>query len=152
MRFNNLILIATLIGLFSCGQSERLNTDSELDEKIKEVVTSGQRTLDLRKLTDFEWDSLLILTPYVNSDKIEEEFKINLSRTKHSGIESRDDINQLIFFDNGEPVDMVECPRHPGDFSKNKVEFIKRDNAVFDIIITTQKTAGGDDWIELRLP
>jgi hypothetical protein len=140
-----------LLGLFSCGLSGKLDTDADLKEKIEEGVASGQRTLDLGRFTDFEWDSLLILTPYVNSDEMEEQFRINLSRTKHSGIESRDDINQLIFFDKGEPVNMVEYPRHHGDFSKNNVKFIQRDSAVFDITMTAKETIGGDDWIELRL-
>lgn len=150
MRFGNVIIITAFLGLFSCTQSEKLYTDAALEEKIKERVTSGQKTLDLKSLTDFDWDSLLILTPYIYPDKIEEQFGINLSRTKHTGIESRDDINQLIFFNQGGPIYMVEYPRHPGDFSINKIEFIQRDSAVFDIIVTTQKTVGGDDWIELR--
>jgi hypothetical protein len=151
MRFNNLIFLAILFVFSSCEQAERLNTDIELEEKIKESVTSGQTTLDLGKLAAFDWDSLLILTPYVDPDKLEEEFGINLSRTKHSMIQSRDDINQLIFFDNRKPVDMVEYPRYPGDFSKNKVQFIERDSSIFDIIVTTRKTDEGDYWIELKL-
>lgn len=151
MVFNNLILLATFLAFSSCGQGERLNTDTELERKIEEEVTSGQNILDLGRITNRDWDSLLILTPYTNSDKMEKQLGISLSRTKHSGIESRDDISQLIFFEKGEPVDMVEYPRYLGDFSNNGTGFIRKDSAVFDIILTTGKTFGENDWIELKL-
>jgi hypothetical protein len=155
MRSYNLILIIAFLIFSSCKQGnkfkpDRLNSDKELEAKIKKGVTSGQKTLDLGKIANFNWDSLLILTPYVNSDRIEKQFRINLWQTKHSGIDTRDDINQLIFFANDELVKMVEYPRYPGDFSKNKIEFIQRDKAIFEIIITTQKTAEGNYWIELK--
>jgi hypothetical protein len=139
----------TLLVFFSCEQSDRLNTDTKLEEKIKKGVTSREKTLNIGELADFKWDSLLILTPYVNPDLMEVQYGINLSKIKHTGIKSRDDINQMIFFDNRQPVNMVEDPIYPGDFSNNKVEFIQRDSAIFDIIITRQKTIKGDDWIEL---
>jgi len=149
MKFNHLILLVFSVVFSSCGQDDRLKTDAELVEKITEVVASGQRTLDLGEIADFNWDSLLILTPYLIPDEVEQQFRINLSRTRHSMIESRDDINQLIFFNKGGPINMVEYPRYRGDFSKNKIKFIRREDAIFDIIVTTQKSSRGDDWIEL---
>jgi hypothetical protein len=149
MRRTNVTILILLL-ITSCGQKELLNSDKKTENNIKTAVTSGQQTLELKTITDFTWDSLLILIPYSNYDKIEKDLNINLSKIKHTNIESRDDINQLIFFKNNEPVDMVEYPRYPGDFSNNKVEFIQRDNAIFDIIVTTQKNIGGDLFIELR--
>ena len=64
MVFNNLILLATFLAFSSCGQGERLNTDTGLERKIEEEVTSGQNILDLGRITNRDWDSLLILTPY----------------------------------------------------------------------------------------
>lgn len=150
MRYRTVVAVGVLYGLFSCDQSKKLDNDLELTEKIKEVISSGQKSLVMDQLTTFEWDSFLILTPYTNYEAIEEELRIDLTGAKHSNLRSRDDICQLIFFRDGMPVGMVEYPRYPGDFSTNQMEFIAKDSAVFDIIVTTRKTIGGENWIELR--
>jgi hypothetical protein len=149
MKFYKVIFILFLLAFIACEQETKLNSDIELKEIIEKKVTSGQKSLDLKKITEFQWDSLIILTPYVNFDEIQTQYNTNLSQVRHSNIQSRDDISQLIFFRDGEPIRMVEYPRYPGDFSMNKVEFIKRDNAKFDIIITNEKTVGGDFVIKL---
>lgn len=149
MRFDYLLLTGTLFIDSSCGQADKLNSDNELVTKIQKEVTSGQASLDLGKITDFEWDSLLILTPYTRPNDIEVQFNIDLSLTKHSMIEHLDHINQLIFFSNGTPTKMVEYPRYPGDFVVDKIKFIPKDSAVFDIVVTEQKTDSGNSWIRL---
>ncbi len=147
MRITLLFLVALTI--CSCGQNESLYTDKDLEDKIKRVVTSGDSILDLSAVADFDWDSLLIITPYANFDDTEENLNIDLSSTEHVNIESRDDINQLIFYLNNEPIKMVEYPRVPGDFSDNKIEFISRDSAKFDIIKPTDKRTR-EDWLKLK--
>lgn len=133
----------------SCGQKEHLYTDKDLEDKIKKSVASGGKVLDLAVVTDFDWDSLLIITPYANFDDTEKVLNIDLGRTKHSRIESRDDINQLIFYKGREPVKMVEYPRHYGDFANNEIRFIGRDSAKFDIVVTMAKETGAD-WVTLK--
>lgn len=145
------VVIPFLVALTicSCRQKEPLYTDKDLEDKIKKAVTSGDNILDLSAVADFEWDSLLIITPYANFDDTEANLNIDLSRTKHVNIESRDDINQLIFYLNNEPIKMVEYPRVPGDFSDNKIEFISRDSAEFDIMKPIDKKTRGD-WLTLK--
>jgi len=150
MRFNKIIFILSSITFVACEQVTTLKSDNELKEIIKEKVLSGQESLDLKTLTDFQWDSLIILTPYENYDEIENQYNIDLSQVMHSNIESRDDISQLIFFREGRAIRMVEYPRFPGDFSTNNVEFIERDSAIFDIVHTKEKTVNGDVWVKLR--
>jgi hypothetical protein len=149
MRFTNIILTLTLLAVSSCGQKEKLYADEELKDKIEKTVTSGQKILDLGVVADFDWDSLLIITPYANFDDTEENLHIDLSRTEHVNMDSRDDISQLIFYHNGEPTKMVEYPRYPGDFAFNKIEFTERDSAKFDIIVTIAEKTGAD-WITLE--
>jgi hypothetical protein len=118
--------------------------------KLQKRVKSGEPLLNISESTDFGWDSLLILTPYSQPENIEQRFKIDLSKTKHSNIEMRDDINQLIFFGGGKPVRMIEYPRYPGDFADNKVEFVKRNDAIFEVLVTNEKTSDGNKWIKLK--
>jgi hypothetical protein len=148
MRFTNLTIL-TLLVISSCGQKELLNTDKKIENRIKSSVTSGLKTLDLKTITDFTWDSLLIITPYANYDNIEKDLNIDLSKIKHTSIESRDDVNQLIFYYNGEPFKMIEYPRQHGDIANNKIEFIYKDSATFDIIVTSTKETS-TDWVELK--
>ena len=149
MGFIKIIWLLASTTVVACKQETRLKADNELKKSIEKKIISQQSSVDLTKLTDFEWDSLLILTPYLNYKQIEDQFAINLSQIKHSNIESRDDISQVIFFKDRKPVRMVEYPRYPGDFSANKVEFIERDSAVFDIVLTREKTLGGKNRINL---
>jgi hypothetical protein len=144
------LFLTLLLTICSCEQKEQLNTDKDLEQKIKKSVTEGNKVLDLGTVADFDWDSLLIITPYANFDDIEKDLSIDLERTEHVNIESRDDINLLIFYAGGEPLRMVEYPRYPGDFANNKIEFVTRDNAKFDITVTIAKETGAD-WITLPL-
>jgi hypothetical protein len=148
MRFTYLLLTVTLT-ICSCGQRDQIYSDKDLEEKIKKSVTSGDKVLDLAIVADFDWDSLLIITPYANFDDTEENLGIDLGQTEHVNIESRDDINQLIFYKGREPVRMVEYPRYPGDFANNKIRFIERDSAKFNIVVTIAKETGSD-WITLE--
>jgi hypothetical protein len=133
----------------SCGPKEKLHTDKDLEAKIKKGVTSGDKVLDLAAVADFDWDSLLIITPYADFDDTEDNLNIDLGLTEHVNIESRDDINELIFYKGRKPVRMVEYPRYPGDFVNNKIRFIERDSAKFDIVVTIGKETGAD-WIRLE--
>lgn len=148
MRFTYLLFTITLT-ICSCGQKDQIYSDKDLEEKIKNSVTSGDKILDFAIVADFEWDSLLIITPYANFGDTEENLDIDLQQTKHVNIESRDDINQLIFYKGKYPIRMVEYPRYPGDFANNKIQFISRDSAKFDIVVTIAKETGAD-WITLE--
>lgn len=137
--------------LLSCADKQ-LESDPLLVQRLQEEVISGDSIIDLSRVTEFSWDSLLILTPYTELARIERELSIDLSLIKPSPIEFNDGINQLVFFDKGLPIKMIEYPRYPGDFAdgKHKVEFIKREKALFEVVITDEKTSDGKDWIQLR--
>jgi hypothetical protein len=142
----------TLIMLFSCGGDKQLQSDEMLIKQIQKQARSGEAILNLTDLTDFQWDRLLILTPYTQVDSIEKYLSTDLSKIKPSKIEFSDHINQLIFFSKGLAVKMIEYPRYPGNFDneQHRIEFIRREEATFDIIITDEKTSDGKDWIEFK--
>lgn len=147
MKWTSLNILVGL--LLSCGQADKLQSDKELEDLIKENVLSGQPILNLDSIAQFAWDSIIILTPYANPEDISQRFKIDLSKIGTSNIEHRDDINVLIFVDDGNPVTVVEYPRYPGDFSTNDIEFIKRSDARFRILVTDRRSTTGYRWIEL---
>ena len=136
-----MILLVAL--LLSCRQNEKVRSDRVFEDLIKQNVLSGQPILNLDSIAQFEWDSIIILTPYANPADISEQFKIDLSKIATTNIESRDDINVLIFVDDGNLVRVVEYPRYPGDFAKNDIEFIKRSDARFRITVTHPRSTRG---------
>ena len=62
--------------LTSCGYLFQLENDKKLAEKIETELNSENGTVDFAKVTDFEWDSLIILGPYSVVDEIEKEFNL----------------------------------------------------------------------------
>ena len=69
----------------------------------------------------------------------------------HVGIEHRDDICLIVFFENETINNQVEYPRGSGDFSNNGVEFIKSGKAIFKIRNSHQVTLGGMELILVEL-
>lgn len=134
--------------LFACNQG-KLQSDTELVERIGEQALSNEQRFRLSTLTNFDWDSLLILAPYASYEDWEDSLNINLSSVKHVMINSSDHINHLIFFNSGKIVKSCEPSRYPGDFAKNGSRLIKSTEDSFQVITTRQKTMGSKDWIDL---
>jgi len=143
---NLLTFISLSLILLLCKE---ITSDQQIESNLKSKILSGDKELVMSELTNFKWDSLLILTPYSRPDKIEDQFHVDLSSVKHSEIEHSDSFNQLIFLYQGKVVNMVEHDRYPGDFSKNEIEMIARSKAAFSINLTEEKTTDGKQWIEI---
>ena len=133
------ISIVMFLALSSCS---KVKSDKYLEKTLKiEVFKNVGGVIKLNKIDHFKWDRLLILPPYTPIEKTESLLNLDLGPIKHSGIDRRDDINQLIFFDGDIIERMVEYPIGHGDFSTiSKIEMINRSNARFKV---TKK----DDWI-----
>jgi hypothetical protein len=143
-----LVTILTILTLQSCS---KLASEKRLEQRIKETVLSGKSELNLKELTDFKWDNLLIITPYARFETVERQFEINLDKVQDVGIESRDDIAQLVFLLNNNVVRTVVYPRYPGDFAQRGVglKLISIDSAIFKIIVTDELNSDGNKWIKL---
>ena len=141
-----LLIILTIWVLQSCAD---LTSDERLEFKIKESVISDKKELNFKDLTDFEWDSLLVLTPYTESKRIGEKFQIDLAKVEHVGMESRDDIVLLVFLLDKKVIRTVEYPRCPGEFIQQEIDFIPKDKAIFKKVVTDRLNSRGDKSIEL---
>jgi len=150
-RITRYIAAAVLSLLASCGQhNDSASSNTQLVDKIENAISSGDSVLDLDKVADFSWDSLLILNPYTHLDVVSAELNVDLSSAKESAIDQRDDINVLLFFANGQQVKLVEFPRISGDFADTTVRFVARDSAQYEIVETQQLNLAGRKSIELR--
>ena len=142
--FDNLIM-KKIIGigilfffLTSCGYLFQLENDKKLAEKIETELNSENGTVDFAKVTDFEWDSLIILGPYSVVDEIEKEFNLNLTNIRQNGIEYSDFYDLVVFLKDKKSVKIVELKRamSPGRtvIDKNKSTFIKGDDGIIKLV------------------
>lgn len=152
MNFKSLIFILSLLFFFSCGQSNpshKISNDLEHLELLKKEINSGKELIQFEVFVKFEWDSLIILTPYSRPEEVGEKQSIDLTLIEHFGIEHRDGINLIVFLKKNKPIRAIEYPRYPGDFSNNEIEIIEKSKANYKVELTNQTTVDGRQWIRL---
>src|SRR5690606_4967364 len=85
------------LSIISCGYLFQLENDEKLAEEIETELNSEKRTVDFAKMTDFDWDSLIILGPYTTVENIEKEFDLNLANIRQNGINYSDYYDLVVF-------------------------------------------------------
>jgi hypothetical protein len=145
------IIIAMVI-IISCGQDKKYESakfKELLTEIIKSKINNPNRIeIVLKDLTDFKWDSFIVVPPYSKLSDLEKELKINLKMIECTDIERRDDINILVFVQKGQVIKFIEYPRWPGDFIKlGKKKLYTPNDAIFLVEETDVNTIGGKKLI-----
>ena len=130
-----------LVSIVSCEYLFQLENDEILKDKIETELSSQSGKVDLAKMTDFEWDSLIILGPYSQIEKIEEELNLNLSNIRQNGIQHSDSYNLIVFLKDKKSVNIVELSRamSPGGngktvISKEKSIFLKENDGTVRLL------------------
>ena len=108
----------------------QLNSDKNLTKIIETKIKDNSKKIDLTKIQNLDYDQLIILQPYSNIEKIQNEINVDLSNIKENGIYYSDDINLLVFLKNKKSIKISELYRHNGDFADYKV-LINRENSLF---------------------
>tara|TARA_B100000767_G_C19361872_1_gene368162 strand:+ start:124 stop:471 length:348 start_codon:yes stop_codon:yes gene_type:complete len=105
MKFKSSIYILLITLFFSCGQNSQtykvLNDTEHLDLLKKEII-SVKEIIRFKNIVKFEWDSLIILTPYNLPEKVGEKHNIDLKSIEHFRIKSRD-VGIYTSFDQNRP-------------------------------------------------
>lgn len=145
------VLFAVLLVLLltSCYDIETdLYTEAAITGEVQRNIGG---VLKFKKIAKFRWTKVLILGPYSDIGQVQKELGVNLRPIEHSGISCRDDINQVVFFDDDKIVKMTEYPRSRGDFKQEpKPGFYSRDNAIFRILPLPQNARERLPWIVLE--
>ena len=106
------IVIGVLfLSIISCGYLFQLKNDEKLAEKIEKELNSENGAIDFAKMTDFDWDSLIILGPYTTIENIEKEFDLNLANIRQNGIHYSDYYDLFVFIKDKKSVKIVELKR-----------------------------------------
>jgi hypothetical protein len=125
-----ILSLLLIMNLISCQYLSQLNSDKELTKIIETKIKDNPKKIDLTKIYNFDYDQLLILEPYSNIEKIENELKIDLSNISENPIYSFDDINLIVLLKKNKSVKISELNRINGDFEDYKV-VINREKALF---------------------
>lgn len=119
----NIFITISIFFLVSCN-----NISKEIESKILKDF-DVKREMNFSTLNNFEWDELLILTPYTKISDVEKKYGLDLSKIITS-IESNDQINTIVFLKNKKGIEYVELSRKYGDFTGYN-SLIRKDKAVF---------------------
>jgi hypothetical protein len=87
----------------------------------KKAQSESDRTIELKDLTDFEWETVYIFPPYTSADKISRELGFEWPSAKDTGIESFDQYNLLVFVQQKTVIHHVMFPLNFGDFDTGGV-------------------------------
>ncbi|PGS48415.1 hypothetical protein [Bacillus sp. AFS041924] len=115
------ILIILVIVLVYFKYPRNLAEDLQLKNEIESVIHNQKNTeLDFAKITNFKWDKMIIVTPYLNFKDQLRENNINGNVKLNSSIEWNDSIYLVVFTKNNKIVSYVNYERKNGDFSFNR--------------------------------
>jgi hypothetical protein len=117
------------LSIISCGYLFQLENDEKLAEEIETELNSEKRTVDFAKMTDFDWDSLIILGPYTTVENIEKEFDLNLANIRQNGINYSDYYDLVVFIKDKKSVKIIELNRRLSSQSR----IIEKEKSKFQI-------------------
>ena len=112
-------LIFLSLMFIACEFNSQLNFDENLEAKIIKKYKKDYMPVELVKLTNFNWDSYIIIGPYQNLDRIENEYDLDLSNISEYAT-SDDSKNYLIFIKNKKSIRICKIPGQI-KFSENKL-------------------------------
>jgi len=126
-----LILLGCIL-LLEINKSNEIKEDVALKSIIIETVQKSNE-IDFDKITNFEWDTMYVFTPYSNPKDILE--KDNISTYNSSFIiEHSDTINMIGFVKSNKLVGFVELPQIYGGVDLTNVIKFSKEETKFSIL------------------
>lgn len=124
-----IFLVSILLGI---NKSNEIKEDVALKNIIIETVQKSN-VIDFDKITNFEWDTMYVFTPYSNPKYILE--KDNISTYNSSFIiEHSDTINMIGFVKSNKLVGFVELPLIYGEVDLSNVIKLSKEETKFSIL------------------
>ena len=124
--------LSFLVFLLFVGISCSNVSDKKLENRIN-LEIKKTNSLDLSNYKDFQWDSVILLSPYTYIQRVEKENDLDLSGVSKD-IEFSDSINLLVFLKDRKMVKYVEINRVLGDFvAEYEVIIPKNDTLIWKL-------------------
>ena len=123
MQYILFLVLAILVGCSSGGQNKKQQSDlqQKLSAAIEKKGQSGEQVvIQMKSLTDFEWDRFYVFDPYSSDDEVRDTLGFDTTIMAHSRIKHTDTHNLLVFVQNKQVEVFIDYPRSAGDFDKLK--------------------------------
>lgn len=111
-----LVLSSSLLAVAVMMATACAREGGDLERRLAGAIGRGA-PVDIRTVTDFDWDRLFVFAPYTPVAEMRRCLGFEWPEAGQSGIERRDDIALLVFVRGGRVVRALEFPRRSGDFS-----------------------------------
>lgn len=133
---NKFIIVILIITILVVGyviskncNSGRVEENIELKNNIVKIAKSSDK-IDFSQLTNFNWDTMYLFTPYTDTKKIlKKDGVINYSDKLN--MEYRDTINIVAFVDSKKIVTYIELNRSEIDFKTINENKISKEESIF---------------------
>lgn len=123
------VFIVSLLLLVGCNQT---NYNQKLEESIQSAVNKeNTQELDLKSLTDFDWDKAFLFPPYTVQETIDEQLGTKFKDP--SNMDKRDDIFLLVFMKDNKVVQYTEISRESADVTIGKRQYLTPSNDLIHI-------------------
>ena len=138
IRFYRLGFFVVLVSMYigkGCSKEPR---PEKIDHKKIDIRTSG-KTVNFCKAVPFEWDSILVIRPYMQKEKWERFQLKNIDpiQDELAVMESVDWLNYLVFIKEQNVIAYAEVPRGYVDFKVDEPAssqpFINKKNCVLQV-------------------
>jgi hypothetical protein len=113
---NILVSAFILLVLIGCQQSSyESNFNRSLGDALSVAVRKGS-LVDLKDISEFDWDSVFIFPPYTSQSEINQALGYEWKDSQKTGISSDDTINLMVFVEGGEVKRYCRVSRKVADF------------------------------------
>lgn len=135
-----IVLITFASILIFKNDNDTLGQNHILETRLIEVCQSSTENsiIDFKEITNFKWDKMHIVTPYVDLKDYCEENKLKLDRNIDTQIKYNDSINLILFTLDNKIVSYINYQRQYGDFTMTGIDNkngINSDKAKFRIMM-----------------
>src|SRR5437016_4206308 len=116
----SLIFRSVVLALLVLSTNDRaaVAKDQPLAQRLEQAVKSGEPTIDLRSLTDFQWDRLYRFPPYSSRETIEQSLGFAWPEAEQSQVAAiPSNLVLLVFTKQQSVVQWLDFPEGAGDFS-----------------------------------
>ena len=119
--------------MLGCAKTEDTEIKAELLILFDSAIENKNGTFQLSQL-NLKWDSLFIVFPYSDVQRIKFSDRINTDILSQTDIQSRDDVCVLVFLKDDKIVSYVEMSREY-DFGKLSADKLYSKSQLFKLVI-----------------
>jgi hypothetical protein len=111
------VTLAALLTVFFIDRSYSKHNQTMTRQVLIDEIEKQQQavsTIDLRRLFDFKWDEVHVFSAGTEIGTIEDTLGFSWFEAKSTKIEEKDDVNLIVFVENGQVAQYIMLPTKYG--------------------------------------